>query len=201
MKKNNAWFSIIEILIWIFIFTLGLVWIYALILSTIQLNEYSKNSIIASNLARESIESVRNIRDSNYKNLFKWNKLPGADVNNLFQTGVYYKVENDFYNTTLQNISLNKIENFAEWKNELNGKMKNYQLCLDAQKLYTYNCSSSHTPTYFYRYVIFDDVTYEENGEKKYLENALKLTSKVIWYNRWYHEVQLDTILTDFLRQ
>jgi hypothetical protein len=46
--------------------------------------------------------------------LFKWNKLPGTDVNNLFQTGVYFKVENDFYNTTLQNISLNKIENFAE---------------------------------------------------------------------------------------
>lgn len=201
MKKNNAWFSIIEILIWIFIFTLWLVAIYALILSTLQLNDYSKNSIIASNLARESIESVRNVRDSNYKNLFKWNKLPGWDVNNLFQTWVYYKVENDFYNTLQQNISFNKIENFWEWKSELMWKMKEYQLCLDAQKLYTYDCNTSNTPSYFYRYITFEDVSYVENGETKKLENALKLTAKVIWYNRWYHEIQLDTILTDFLRQ
>lgn len=201
MKKNNAWFSIIEILIWIFIFTLWLVGIYALILSTLQLNDYSKNSIIASNLARESVESVRNVRDSNYKNLFKWNKLPGWDVNNLFQTGVYYKVENDFYNTLQQNISFAKIDNFWEWKSELTGKMEGYQLCLDSQKLYTYDCRTSNTPTYFYRYITFEDVTYVENGDTKKLENALKLTSKVIWYNRWYHEIQLDTILTDFLRQ
>jgi hypothetical protein len=41
-----------------------------------KLNDYSKNSIIASNLARESLEIVRNVRDNNYKNMFKWNKLP-----------------------------------------------------------------------------------------------------------------------------
>ena len=201
MKKNNAWFSIIEILIWIFIFTLWLVGIYALILSTLQLNDYSKNSIIATNLARESIETVRNVRDSNYKNLFKWNKLPGGDVNNLFQTGVYYKVENDFYNTLPQNISFTKIDNFWEWKSQLTTKMKEYQLCFNSQKMYTYDCRTSNPPTYFYRYVTFEDVTYVENGETKKLENALKLTSKVICYNRWYHEIQLDTILTDFLRQ
>ena len=188
-------------MIWIFIFTLGLVGVYALILSTMQLNEYSKNSIIASNLARESIESVRNVRDSNYKKLFKWNKLPWENVSALFQTGVYYKVENDLYNTNLQNVTFTKILDFAEWKSELSGKMKDYQLCLNQEKLYTYNCHTSHTPTPFYRYIIFDDVSYEENGETKYLENALKLTTKVIWYKSGYHEVQLDTILTDFLRQ
>jgi hypothetical protein len=41
-----------------------------------KLNEYSKNSIMASNLSREAIELVRNIRDSNYINLYKWNKMP-----------------------------------------------------------------------------------------------------------------------------
>jgi hypothetical protein len=41
-----------------------------------RLNEYSKNSIVASNLARESIELIRNVRDSNYVNMYKWNKMP-----------------------------------------------------------------------------------------------------------------------------
>jgi Tfp pilus assembly protein PilV len=58
------------------IFSLGLTGIYILIVSTMSLNDYSKNSIIAMNLAKESIENVRNVRDNNYKNLYKWNKLP-----------------------------------------------------------------------------------------------------------------------------
>jgi hypothetical protein len=49
---------------------------YALILSTMSLNEYSKNSIIATNLARETLENIRNVRENNYKKLYKWNKLP-----------------------------------------------------------------------------------------------------------------------------
>jgi Tfp pilus assembly protein PilV len=58
------------------IFSLGLTGIYILIVSTMSLNDYSKNSIIAMNLAKESIENIRNVRDNNYKNLYKWNKLP-----------------------------------------------------------------------------------------------------------------------------
>lgn len=201
MKQNKAWFSIIEILIWIFIFTLGLVSIYALLLSTMKLNDYSKNSIIASNLARESIEIVRNVRDSNYKKLFKWNKFPWSDVNATFQTGVYYKIENNLWNISWENIKVEIISDFAEGKNELLGKMTHYQLCLTGENIYTYDCNTSHTPTYFYRYVKFDDVIYQEWGSDQKLENALKMTTKVIWYNRWYHEIQIDTILTDFLRQ
>jgi hypothetical protein len=47
-----------------------------LILSSMKMNEYSKNSIIASNLAREGIENIRNVRDNNYNNLYKWNQMP-----------------------------------------------------------------------------------------------------------------------------
>lgn len=201
MKKNTSWFSIIEILIWIFIFTLGLVSIYALILTTMKLNDYSKNSIIASNLAREWIEIVRNIRDSNYKNIHKWNKLPGNDMTATFQKWVYYKVENNLNNTSGESIIFQKIDNFSQWKSELQGKMKDYQLCLNSNNIYTHNCLTTHTPTYFYRYITFSEVKYDDGGIEVILPDAIKLTSKVIWYHGGYHEVQLDTILTDFLRQ
>lgn len=200
MKKNKAWFSIIEILIWIFIFSLWLVSVYALILSTMKLNDYSKNSIIATNLAREWVEIVRNVRDSNYKNMFKWNKLPWNDVNNLFQTWVYYKVENNF-SQDWDLVLFEKITDFWEWKNELNWKMRQYKLCLNSFNIYTYNCNSENKETYFYRYLKFDDVTYSNSWSEVAMGDALKLTSKVIWYNRWYHEVQIDSIITDFLRQ
>lgn len=196
MKKNNLWFSIIEVLIWIFIFTLWLISVYALLTTTINLNEYSKNSIIASNLAREWIESVRNLRDNNYKDLYKWNKLPWNNFNDVFLTWVYYKVENNLSNPW-ENITFEVINDFWEWKNELNWKMSNYNLCLNSENIYTYDCISQNTPTYFYRYIIFNDI-FDWNNK---IEDSLKVTSKVIWYKNWYHEIQLDSVISDFLRQ
>ena len=196
MKKNDFWFSIIEVLVWIFIFSLWLVSVYAIIVSTLSLNEYSKNSIIASNLARENIESIRNLRDNNYKNIYKWNKLPWNDFNSLILTWVYYKIENNL-NNPWNDIVFEKINNFWEWKAEINQKMNNYKLCLNSDLLYTYDCVSTNKETNFYRYTIFNDI-YDWNSK---IDNALKLTTKVIWYKNWYHEIQLDSIITDFLRQ
>ncbi|MBW7954539.1 prepilin-type N-terminal cleavage/methylation domain-containing protein [Candidatus Gracilibacteria bacterium] len=196
MKKNNFGFSIIEVLVGIFIFSLGLVSVYAIITSTLSLNEYSKNSIIATNLARETLESIRNLRDNNYKNTYKWNKLPGNDFNNLILTGVYYKIENNLDNTG-NDITFEKINDFGEGKNELNGKMQNYKLCLNNNLIYTYVCVSQNKETHFYRYTIFKDI-YDNNTK---IDDALKITTKVIWYKNGYHEIQLDSIITDFLRQ
>jgi hypothetical protein len=39
------------------------------------INNYNKDFIIASNLAREQVELIRNIRDTNYKKFQKWNLL------------------------------------------------------------------------------------------------------------------------------
>lgn len=200
MKKNNKWFSVVEILIWILIFTIWLTWVYALILSTMNLNEYSKNSIIATNLASESIENIRNLRDNNYKNYFKWNKLPWNVSDNLFLTWVYYKVENDFSSITQDNIKMEKIDDFWEWKSYLTTKMLNYQLCLDVNNRYTYNCVWNKK-THFYKYLKIEDVTYNSWWVISKIDDSIKITSKVIWYSKWYHEVELKTILTDYLRQ
>lgn len=200
MKINNKWFSIIEVLVWIFIFAIWLVSTYFLIVYTMSLNEYSKNSIVASNLSREWIELIRNVRDTNYVNYYRWNKMPWEDVYNLFQTWVYYKVENDF-SDSLENVKITKINDFSEWEKNLE-KMENYRLCLDENNIYTYDCSWDNIKTYFYRYVKFDDVKYNSNSWWVVtLNDALKLTSKTIWYSRGYHEVSLDTILTDFQKQ
>lgn len=200
MKNNNKWFSIIEILVWILIFSIWLTWVYAIILSTMNLNEYSKNSVIATNLANESIEDIRNLRDNNYKKIFKWNKLPWNVSDDFFSTWVYYKVENDFSSFTNDFLKIDIINNFWEWKSNLTTKMLNYQLCIDSNNMYTYNCIWNKK-TYFYRYVKFDDIYVLSWWVNLKMEDSLKLTSKVIWYSRWYHEVELKTILTDYLRQ
>jgi hypothetical protein len=133
--------------------------------------------------------------------MFKWNKLPWNDVNKVFEVWTYYKIENNFDNSNSDFVLFDKIDSFWEWINELNWKMKQYNLCLNSSNTYTYDCNSLNKKTYFYRYIKFDEIKYNNSWTEVVMDNAIKVTSKVIWYNRWYHEVQLDTVLTDFLRQ
>gem|GEM_PF-869745 len=78
--------------------------------------------------------------------------------------------------------------------------MPDYQLYLDSQNRYTYH-KKDNTPTHFYRYLSFEDVVYGVGENAKSVGDALKIRSKVIWYQHGYHEVQLETILTDWQQQ
>jgi len=192
----------IEVLIAILIFSLWLVAVFALVVSSVKLNDYNKNYIIASNLAREQIELVKNIRDSNYKDLHPWNQInPDGDytnIENFFQTGAYYKIENDFSVTASYPIKVEKINSFVEWKNELLWWMQDYKLCLDAKNYYTYDCSPWNKETPFYRYITFSPLEYNSWSTIISSDEWLIITSKVIWYMRGYHEFELKTVLTNW---
>ncbi len=201
-KKRTFWFSIIEVMVWVLIFSIGLVSIFMIIASYIKLNDYNRNEIIASNLARENIELFRNIRDSNYKKVLKWNQVnPWTNnFNNIFKTWTYYKLENDFSALANFPIKVEEITNFWEWKTELTWKMQDYKLCLDSKDRYTYSCITWNTKTYFYRYLKLDELKYMSWWVENIIENAYKIISKVIWYNRGYHEIEINSIVTDWRR-
>jgi len=201
MKKisNISWFSIIEVLVGIFIFTLWLISIYLIMVSSLKLNDYNKNQIIASNLAREQIELVRNIRDSNYKTLHAWNWIPNPtdNINPKFLTWSYYKVQNDFswwtYPVDVEILWDDPVNpDIPEGELELPPSwwMDNYRLCLDGNNNYTFDCAWNET-TPFYKYVKIEDI---------WMSGAFRLISKVIWYKRGYHEVEIKTIVTDWKR-
>lgn len=201
MQKNNLWFSMIEVLVWIFIFRLGLTAVFNLILSTLRLDDYSRNSIIASNLAREGLEIVKNIRDSNYIHTYRWDKLPWVDFEKTFWDWTYYRVENNIDNIIWENTLMSEIVDFWEWEEELTNKMENYRLCISEKNIYTYDCSFPNTKTNFYRYIKFDKVEYNDDfWSTQEIEDAYEVTSKVIWFSRWYHSTEQKTIMTDFLR-
>jgi hypothetical protein len=75
--------------------------------------------------------------------------------------------------------------------------MDNYRLCLDENLVYTYDCSGDNIPTEYYRYLYIDEAKDETNTV---IEDAVKVTSKVIWYKRGYHEFYIDTIIADWRR-
>lgn len=80
-KNKQAGFSVIEILAVIAIITMGMLGLLSLATQSIRSQFINKNNLIASQLAQEGIEAVRNIRDTNWKNGLSWNTGFSIDGN------------------------------------------------------------------------------------------------------------------------
>lgn len=85
-------FSLVEIIIVLFIISLGLVGILSLIVQNVQSQNYNKNNLIGYQLSQEGIELVRRERDSN------WLKVPyiGFAYNMVPENSVVYSYCLDF---------------------------------------------------------------------------------------------------------
>ncbi len=205
MKKisNISAFGVIEVMIAIFIFGLWMASIFMVISSSININNMNKNHIIASNLSREAIEIIRNLRDLNYKTYHEYDWIPNSS-NNFdisFMTWTYYRVENDFSSSHFpfkidssknQNFSSNSQNDFINWK------FDDYVLCIKKDtNFYSHICDWNDKKTKIYRYVYLEELRDESWN---IIPDAIKLKSKVVWYSRWYHEFEINTILADFNR-
>ncbi len=192
MKKlNKKAFSLIELMIAMFVFFMWVISVYAIINTTIKLNSYNRDYIIATNLSREQVELVRNIRDTNFSKIQNYRMLnPNLwySSSNIFESGAYYKVENDF--SSLDSFWV-KVEKGVSFDLEKLEKNEDYRLCLDSNNLYVF-CSDGvdlqKTP--FYKYVKIEEVPS--------FSGSFKVISKVMWKNRAYHEFEIKSILTDY---
>ncbi len=70
MKKirEKAAFTLIEIIVVLFIISMGLVGILSLIVQNIQAQDYNRGNLIAYQLSQEGIELIRRVRDTNWRN-------------------------------------------------------------------------------------------------------------------------------------
>ena len=64
-KKQKA-FTLLEVIVALGIITMGILGVFSLVVQTTQVQVTNKNHLIASMLAQEGIELVRQIRDENY---------------------------------------------------------------------------------------------------------------------------------------
>ncbi|MEK7203409.1 MAG: prepilin-type N-terminal cleavage/methylation domain-containing protein [Patescibacteria group bacterium] len=70
MKQKG--FTIIELMVCILIITIGLIGVLSLVVLNIQAQSINKNALIASQLAQEGVELVRNARDNNWLRNIYW---------------------------------------------------------------------------------------------------------------------------------
>jgi hypothetical protein len=65
-KQQSAGFSLLEVVLSIFVVTVGIAGTYAFLQGTIASESVIRDKLIASYLAQEGVEIVRNFRDTNY---------------------------------------------------------------------------------------------------------------------------------------
>lgn len=192
-------FSLIEVIVWIVIFLIGISSVYAVIRSTMNINMLNKDYIIASNLAREQVELVRNIRDTNFAKIQAYNVLKPETTDfsdtNRFKVWEYYKINNDFSPTATNFIQIEK-KGFAEWETSLSSN-SDFKICLNSENLYDYcnNISWDKKKTPFYKYIKIEKVK-DKSGST--VSGAFQLISKVAWKTNKYHEFYIKAIFTDY---
>ncbi len=197
LQKPTSAVSILEVMVAIMIFFFGLVSVYSVVSSTLRVNQYNKNYIIASHLANEQLEIIKNIRDYNFKNIRPWNSISSDSSIVLFPKN-YYTIENKI--GSFLDMKIDIIDDFKVGEAFLQSHMTDYRLCLDESGSYTYNCLDNiQTP--FYRYSYIDNVSYSDDAwENIEVTDAFKIKSVVVWYQAGYHQTQISTILTDWQR-
>jgi len=203
-KINKQAMSIIEVMIAIFIFTLWLASVFMIISSAGNINNYNKDFIIASNLAREQIELIRNVRDTNYIKFQKWNMLEPAWTNYYkvftWSTSMLYKFENwiSIWWFHIKSSTWPYIVDFRKaLKDSKNNDKEEYRLCLENNKYIYCNWVTWKIKTQFYKFMRIEEL---KDWEWKIIKNSFKINSSVWWNKKWIHRIEIPTILADYKR-
>jgi hypothetical protein len=174
-------------------------------------NQLTKERVLATNLSREGIEAVRNIRDTNWlrfagERRICWNNLDTTACSDVDNDGVadspirnnqaYLAVSNtDTYRWQLSSGSISNRLNLDD--SEISSDAI-YRLKLDpATGLYNHN-TGEDSP--YYREIYTEYLNADQTAASGTSANILRITSRVQWVDRGkISEVTLTTILTDYL--
>jgi hypothetical protein len=174
-------------------------------------NQITKERVIATNLSREGIEAVRNIRDTNWlrfagERRICWNNLDITACNDVDDDGVadspirnsqpYLAVFNpSTYRWQLVSSGLSVRLNIGDGEITADS---NYRLRLDSTTgLYNHNTGED---SIYYREIYTEYLDADQAPAAGPSANILRVTSRVQWFDRGkISEVTLTTILTDYL--
>ncbi|EKE28569.1 MAG: hypothetical protein ACD_3C00043G0008 [uncultured bacterium (gcode 4)] len=209
-KNKRRWFTIVELLVAILIFTIWWLSAYLLVYAAIGSSLKAKNEIIAWNLAREKIELIKNMRDTNWVRVLDWNKLDNSIIGNnagtTDLTSGYFKIENDFQlDTNLRpSIKLQKLNGFIEDRahiTDLSNSQNRTMLCLDSKWRYSYVCSPWDKPTKFYAFLKVSPLNVKNSSDAiVVVDKALKIDAIVYNYEKSFNKFIISTIITDWKR-
>lgn len=213
MKKTNAWFSIVEIMVGIFIFTAWLISIYLVIEASLRLVDDSRNKIVATNLAREWVELVKNIRNTNYNDISWWGHFDVDEDwirDKILESEGYYIIENRNVNITNSSMESNLNINMDFLPSEPHYSISNIKdetwLTKETSlyikdNIYSYEEEIDSKKTQFYRYIKISPIEYKETTSSPDLINgkAVQITSYVYWLDsKKIKHIEIPTIISNW---
>lgn len=207
MKRAISWTTIIEAMIAMFIIIVWTIWVYTIYEKSQKLSTSVENRVKAISIAREWIEVVQNIRDTNWvlfwadsKNC--WNVLD-YNVNCLWDTSTTYRIPEWSYKIYKDENNRWKLLSGSVVLWDYNNSLyrTEYQIKLDANWLYTQSWWASSINPLFTRKI---EITYIDtnwiwaptaNDEKMLVESIVSWSdsSKV-----WFYTVNLENILSNW---
>lgn len=213
LLKSRRGETLVEVLIALTVLVVGVMGFLRLLGVASVNNQITKERVIATNLAREGLEAVRNIRDTNWlrfggERRICWNNLnPSVCVDDNPKDGVaddviehnqYYLASFDSSNYRWELDSVSPTERLDIADDEI-ANDEPYRLKINATNG-LYNHTSGDDSVFFrevYAEYLDNDLVPIDNDEKA---NLLRITSRVEWYDRGkINDVTLTTIMSDYL--
>jgi len=193
---NKKGESLVEVIMAIFVVALGSGVATSLIISALQANSFSRDNLIALNLAVEGIEAIREIRDANwlrfsYNKEQCWNIRPDAsdcETGTRIAVGPYtVNLDTTSYNWNIPNPALTGNLNLDHPDDTINNQ---YRLYYDASHtMYTPPGAPGNEKSPFYRMV---SIGYPN-------DEMMSISSLVQWKSQGVtHQVSLQTTLTNY---
>ncbi len=208
MNINKKATSIVEAMILMMILVTWVTWMYNVYMSSVKLEKANSNKIIAINIAREWIEAMKNIRDTNwiifssdkdncwnslnYNALCVWDNTDTYDITS-WSYKIYKNTENRWTLlwTTLSNYSV------ATYRNE-------HRVWIDSKGFYTQTWTVNNLTPLFTREIKISypedtnwDTLFDSNDEKMEVRSLVQRRDS---NSQAIHKVELVENLSNWLR-
>lgn len=204
--KKNKWYSIIEVIVVVTIITLWLTWVYKVLNGWQKLALTTENKIKAINIAREWIEQVQNIRDSN------WLKF-SSDYVNCWNVKDYnsecvwswsvIRIATWSY-TIIQSWSLFYLSGIISPAASFSWEIKQFPVFFDSNWLITQSWSITSSWCTSYKWTSCRSIFSRKINIEYTDADKMKVNSIVRWIDSASsepHEINLPTILTNWKRR
>jgi type II secretory pathway pseudopilin PulG len=185
-----SWMTLIEVLITIVVFSVGILTILGVITGSLTLGSRSRNRTTATMLAKEWLEMMYNIRDTNLDKAQKWGCM---DITCTINIGDPTVALGTTYTFTIEGTWVNGITII----NNPTFAARRLYLATWANNVTYYTHNATFPATQFYRYITISDTVDLWNSNQSFVNSQIKKIISTIEYPQlwWTGKIEFESFI------